>query len=158
MPLNIIYNRRTEWLTVTHTYGDKKEVVVMKAYSGGWDGSRALPKGEWLIVENPSGDRSYFGLFYQDKSVNDQFKHGLQWRDGIRLGFHHDEGSHGCIMGTQADGQGFHEARKTWERIQHLIRTKRPNYVVSYKNNENPRVRDNTKYHISSYGNMTVTE
>ncbi len=35
MPLNIIYNRRTEWLTVTHTYGDKKEVVVMKAYSGG---------------------------------------------------------------------------------------------------------------------------
>ena len=48
----------------------------MKAYSGGWDESHALPKSEWLIVENPSGDKSYFGLFYQDKNVNDQFKHG----------------------------------------------------------------------------------
>jgi len=158
MPLDITYNRRKKWFTVTSTYRNKKEVIVMKAYSGGWDESRALPKGEWLITENPSGDRTYFGLFYQDKNVNDQFKDDEQWRDGIRLGFHGEPGSHGCIMITQTDGQGFRETQKTWKKIQHLIRTKRSKYVISYQNNESPRTRDNTKFYISSYGNMTVTD
>ena len=51
----------------------------------------------------------------------DQFKHDLLWRDGIRLGFHHDEGSHGRIMGTPADGQGFLEAQKAWGRYNSLF-------------------------------------
>lgn len=130
----------------------------MKAYSGGWDEFRALPKGKWLIVENPSGDKTYFGLFYQDKSVNDQFKHDAEWRDGIRLGFHREEGSHGCIMLTKAGDQKFRDAQKTWKKIQHLIRTRRPKHVISYQNNENPRIRDNTKFYISSYGSMRVID
>ncbi len=158
MPLDATYNKRTELLTVMHTYGEKKEVIVMKAHSGGWDEYRALPKGKWLIVENPNGDRTYFGLFYQDENVNDQFKHGTQWRDGIRLGFHGDDASHGCIMVTPARSQTFGDAQKNWIKIQKLIRTKRPKHVISYRNNESPRTRDNTKFHISSYGNMAVTD
>jgi hypothetical protein len=106
----------------------------MDATSGGWEMHQALPNGKWKIVENPSGDRSYFGLFSEDGKVNDQFKHGSKWRDGIRFGFHQATGSHGCIM------------------------TKRVQKVIRYRNNENPSRSDNTKYSIPSYGNLTVTD
>ena len=31
------------------------EKVIMQATSGGWDGYKHLPKGNWVITENPSG-------------------------------------------------------------------------------------------------------
>jgi len=155
--LDIAYSKKTRQFTMKYIQAGKSEVIMMEAHSGGWDEHRALPNGKWLIVENPSGDRTYFGLFYQDKNVNDQFKHGIQWRDGIRLGFHSVVGSHGCIMIKPAAGQIISDSQKMWGQIQHLIRTKRPKKIISYQNNENPQVRDNTKYNISSYGDMTVT-
>lgn len=159
MPLEITYSKNSNRLTVTHTVAGKTaESIVMEAHSGGWDAHRALPKGKWLIVENPSGDRTYFGLFYQDKNVNDQFKHGREWRDGIRFGFHSVIGSHGCIMTKPAAGQSLVVADNNWKKIQKLIRTKRVRKLINYQNNENSRINDLTKYTVSSYGDMTVTD
>jgi len=161
MSLTVTYSKKTRQITVKYTQASKPneaQVIVMEAHSGGWDKHQALPEGKWLIVENPSGDRTYFGLFFQDKNVNDQFEHGIQWRDGIRLGFHSVVGSHGCIMIKPAAGQKLSTARKAWKEIQQLIRIKRPRKVITYQNNENPKIRDDTKYRISSYGYMIVTK
>ena len=159
MPLNITYSKNSKRLTVTNTVpGKPNETIVMEAHSGGWDAHRALPKGKWLIVENPSGDRSYFGLFYQDSNVNDQFKHGNKMRDGIRFGFHQIIGSHGCIMAKPTAGQPYTQAQQSWKKVQELIRSKRIRKLWTYQNNENPRINDHTKYTVSSYGDMTVTD
>lgn len=159
MTLDVTYSKSRRLLTVKLTQSGKpEEIIKMEAHSGGWDGYKPLPRGKWLIVENPTGNRHYFGLFYQDGRVNDQFKHNDAWRDGIRFGFHDAFGSHGCVMAKAAPGQSVFDAHKNWQRIQELIRTKRPRKVVSYQNNENPKVNDNTKYHVSSYGNLNVVE
>jgi len=159
MPLEIIYSNKSKLLTVKHTQpGKPDETILMEAHSGGWGAYQPLPKGKWLITENPRGNRSYFGLFYQDKNVNDQFKHGAEWRDGIRFGFHSVIGSHGCIMAKPSAGQSLVDAKNDWSKIQNLIRTKRTRKVIPYQNNENPRIKDNTKFQVSSYGNLTVID
>ena len=157
--LDIKYSKSKRLLTVEYQPPEnEKEVVFMEAHSGGWDSYKALPNGNWVIVENPSGDRSYFGLFFVDKQINDQFKHDLKWRDGIRFGFHQVVGSHGCIMTKPSAGESYFDAKGKWDKIQQLIRTKRPRKIIGYQNNENPRIKDNTKYRISSYGNLQVTD
>jgi len=152
MPLEITYSNNSKRLSVTHSEAGKSiETITMEAHSGGWDAHRALPKGKWLIVKNPSGDRSYFGLSYQDANVNDQFKHETKWRDGIRFGFHGAIGSHGCIMTTPALGQTFADAQLNWKKIQQKIRTRRTRKPHTYQNNENPRINDQNKYTVSRY-------
>lgn len=159
MPLEVVYSKSSKKLSVTYRQAGKPdEVVIMEAHSGGWDAHRPLPKGKWLIVENPGGDRSYFGLFYQDNKVNDQFRHYNKWRDGIRFGFHSVVGSHGCIMAKPAAGQLYSEAQNNWKKIQNLIRTKRSKKLISYQNDENPRINDKNIYKVSSYGDMTVKD
>jgi hypothetical protein len=39
-----------------------------------------------------------------------------------------------------------------------MLRIIRPKKVVGYQNNENPKVNDNTKYHVAGYGNLNVVE
>lgn len=159
MSIEITFSRNTRLLTLVYKPpGKSSESIVMEAHSGGWDAHNPLPKGKWLITENPSGDRSYFGLFYVDKNINDQFRDTGKWRDGIRFGFHMVIGSHGCIMTKPARGQSPIDAHNQWKRIQELVRTKRPRKLHTYQNNEIPHKRDNTKYNVSSYGNLTVKD
>ncbi len=159
MGLEVAFSKNQRRLTVKHSQpGKPVEIIVMEAHSGGWFAHRPLPTGQWLIVENPRGYRSYFGLFYQDNKVNDQFKHDKEWRDGIRFGFHSATGSHGCIMARPTAGQSYIDAQNAWARIQALIRTQRPRKVITYQNNENPSLLDNTKYCIMSYGHMAVSD
>jgi hypothetical protein len=164
MNLEIKFSKQKQLLTVKYTSPGNKEgetiseTIKMEAHSGGWQSYQALPSGNWVIVENPSGYRDYFGLFFVDKQVNDQFKHGSKWRDGIRFGFHDDIGSHGCIMTKPSPGEAYSDAKHKWSKIQKLIRTKRTQKVIQYRNNEIPTQSDNTKYRVTSYGNLTVTD
>jgi hypothetical protein len=157
MSLLISFSKGKSLLTMQYSAPGKPiETIKMEAHSGGWDGYKALPVGKWLITENPSGDRSYFALFYQDAQVNDQFLDSTKWRDGIRFGFHTVVGSHGCIMTKPAVGQSPINASQQWKKIQKLIRTVRARKIIKYQNNENPKISDNTVYHISSFGIMEV--
>jgi len=159
MSLNIVFEKNSKLLRITYKQSGKPdEIIQMEAHSGGWDAYKALPKGKWTITENPSGDKTYFALFYNDKKINDQFKQAGKWRDGIRFGFHSIIGSHGCIMTKPAAGETYVDAEKNWKKIQTLIRTKRLRKIISYQNNENPRIRDNTTYRVSSYGELTVAD
>ncbi len=158
MALDITYSKSKLLLAIKYVEAGKQdEIITMEAHSGGWDGYKPLPTGKWLIVENPTGNRSYFGLFFQDKLVNDQFLDTGNWRDGIRFGFHNSIGSHGCIMTKPTLSETVTAAEVKWKRIQELIRTKRNKKMVKYQNNENPKVKDSTVYRVSSYGNLDVT-
>ena len=159
MLVSVEFSKICRKLVLKKHFSGKTQVMEMDAASGGWPNARALPKGAWTIAENPSGDRSYFALFYHDGNINDQFLDNNKWRDGIRLGYHHSryQGSHGCIMTQNSDRQTIEEGRKVWGKIQELIRS-RPSRIIAYKNNENPWRRDNAKYNLRSYGTLKVID
>ncbi len=163
MPLQITFSLGKETIFVKNNATN--EVITMTATSGGWDEHKALSKGKWVIAENPSGFKDYFALFFEDSNINDQF-FDEKWRDGIRLGYHGGEGSHGCIMTKlhkkEAIGLNPQDARTkgeiTWKIIQDLIRKKGQKKVITYKNNEIPNKRDDTTYRLTSYGYLTVVD
>ncbi len=162
MGLKITFERVKQKLTVERTFVNSAgkndiETIIMEATSGGWDKHKPLPLGKWTIAENPTGNRNYFALFFQDGNINDQFKDG-HWRDGIRFGFHrsvYGTGSHGCIMTNTAANKTYADSLAKWEKIQKLIRAT-PVSVLTYQNIENPRRKDNTVYKIKSYGFIKV--
>lgn len=162
MTLEITFSISKQLLTVGYNSpGKPSEEITIRALSGGWDNHKPLPVGQWLIVENPTGNRNYFGLFYKDRQINDQFFDIDHWRDGIRFGYHEttEAGSHGCIMTSPPDrysGNQAAEAREKWVRIQQLIRAVRPRKILRYKNNENPKINNTSSYAVSSYGYMQV--
>ena len=159
MNLKITFSIIKRQLTVEKFIaGVTNEKIIMQATSGGWDDYKHLPKGNWIITENPSGYRSYFGLFLSDGNVNDQFLHNGKWRDGIRFGYHDNTGSHGCIMTKPSNGQSYLDGKKLWENIQNIIRTVRRKNILTYSNNQNPNKLDNYQYRVTSYGLLVVTD
>ncbi|CCN83018.1 hypothetical protein VIBNISFn27_750080 [Vibrio nigripulchritudo SFn27] len=164
MPIEVTFSIKNKKLVVKDTSTQYK--IEMSATSGGWDEYDPLPKGKWVIAENPSGLREYFGLFYLDSHINDQFKDNGKWRDGIRFGYHRRSGSHGCIMARPfpndlknmsvpaATMKGYN----LWDEVQMLIRTKGTKKVIRYQNDEIPHRKDSTIYRITTYGYLTVTD
>lgn len=159
MSLKITFSIKKRQLIVEQIIpGASSEKVIMQATSGGWDGYKHLPKGNWVITENPSGFRSYFGLFLVDNNINDQFLHDGKWRDGIRFGYHDDTGSHGCIMTKPSPGQSYIDGKHVWANIQKMIRTESSKKLLTYTNNQNPNKSDSTQYKLTSYGFLVVTD
>lgn len=163
MPLDITFSLGKETIVVKDKASN--EVIIMTATSGGWDEHKPLPKGKWVIAENPRGFRDYFALFYVDSNINDQF-FDEKWRDGIRFGYHGDEGSHGCVMTRLYDkdaiGLSFRDVKDkgqmVWDHVQDLIRKKGQKKIITYKNNEIPHKRDDTAYRLTSYGYLRVVD
>lgn len=169
MSLEIIfYNDRNELFVQRAARGNAPpERITMRAFSGGWQITKsghkalALPTGKWLITDDPNRSRrwNYFGLFHRDGKINDQFLHRGVWRNGIRFGFHYQEGSHGCIMTMPLDlddQKSKAKAQAQWTHIQELVRTEMSNHTIEYVNDQDPVRSDPTKYRLRAYGDLIV--
>lgn len=167
MALSMTFFKRRELLIVEAPPPDinlPPEIISMKAMSGGWRyagthiTAQGLPAGKWLITDDPHFSRrwNYFGLFRRDGNVNDQFLHRGVWRNGIRFGHHHEEGSHGCIM-TMPDEEADDAALTKWHRIQELVRAA-PTRLIHYQNNEDPLRSDPNTYTLRAYFDLVVKE
>ncbi len=65
MNLKITFSIIKRQLTVEKFIaGVTNEKIIMQATSGGWDDYKHLPKGNWIITENPSGYRFTSVYFY----------------------------------------------------------------------------------------------
>ena len=125
---SIVFDNIANKLKAILTTTSNTCVIEMDAVSGdpgdgSWDYADSLPAGEYRIVENPTGNRNYFGLFFLDSNVNDQFLDGGTWRDGIRLGFNDFLGSHGCIITRQSSESDYGAAAIRWKLLQESIRS-----------------------------------
>ena len=120
----------TKASTLTVTDDDTKKSVTVQAFTGGHvnpdcsilspgtGNEISAPGGAYNIVDNPNprlGTGDWYGLFKQDKRMDDYFDDQGKQRSGVRL--HLGGISHGCVTVSRCQP----DADKKWKEIRDMI-------------------------------------
>jgi uncharacterized protein RhaS with RHS repeats len=126
--VTVVFDTTTGKLIVTDN--DTKKSITVDAFTGGHVNKDCsvvspgpgpeipAPAGPYFIVDNPNptpGHEDWYGLFRQDKRMDDYFKDQGKDRSGVRL--HLGGRSYGCVTVKNCQP----DAEKKWKELRNLI-------------------------------------